>query len=126
MDKVVVQRISKSYDNELNIGIRYYSIISELNNLNLTERETQLLAFTAQRGTISSLSAKSEFCRIFGSSLATINNMISKLTKVGLLVKINRKTKVNPKITPDFSKGLVLQIIMFKKQDNESGVSKTS
>jgi DNA-binding MarR family transcriptional regulator len=115
---MVVQRISKQYTDEVSVGIKYYSLISELNNLNLTDRELQLLAFTAHRGTISSLSAKQEFARRFHSSIPTINNMISKLSRMGLFIKVKGKTKVNPKIALDFSTGIVLQIIMTKKEEN--------
>lgn len=123
MTQMVVQRISKQYADEVAIGMKYYSLISELNNLKLTERELQLMAFTANRGTISSLSAKQEFSRRFNSSIPTINNMISKLSRMGLLVKINRKTRVNPKISIDFSSGVVMQIILLKKPENGSQTS---
>lgn len=119
MSEMIVQRINKTYIDEISIGMKYYSIISELNNLNLTERELQLLAFTAHRGTISSLSAKEEFSRRFSSSIPTINNIISKLSRMGLLVKVNGKSKVNEKIALDFSKGIVLQLVINKKQTDE-------
>jgi hypothetical protein len=119
MADIVVQKISKQYADEVTIGMKYYSLISELNNLNLTHRELQLLAFTADRGTISSLSAKQEFSRKFQSSIPTINNIISKLSRMGLLVKVKGKSRVNPKIAPDFSNGIALQIIISKKEEKE-------
>ena len=119
MSEMVIQRISKQYTDDISIGIKYYSLISELNNLELTERELQLLAFTANRGTISSLSAKQEFSRRFSSSIATINNIISKLTRMGLLVKVAGKSRVNPKISPDFTNGIVMQIVITRKQPDE-------
>lgn len=119
MADIVVQKISKKYSDEVSIGIKYYSLISELNNLNLTHRELQLLSFTAYRGTISSLSAKEEFSRRFRSSIPTINNMISKLSRMGLLIKVSGKSKVNPKISPDLSNGIVIQIVITKEGSDE-------
>ena len=119
MSEVVVQKISKSFDDSVSIAVKYYSIISDLNNLNLTDREIQLLAFTANRGTISSVSAKQEFCKRFNSSVPTINNIISKLSGMKLLIKVNGKTKVNPKIAIDFTKNLVLQIALVKTVSDE-------
>lgn len=123
MSEMIVQRINKTYTDEIALGIKYYSIISELNNLKLTTRELELLAFTAQRGTISSLSAKEEFNRRFHSSTATVNNMISKLSRMGLLVKVNNKSKVNPKIALDFSKGAIIQLVMFNKGGQDAQAS---
>jgi len=119
MSEMTVQRISKKYTDEVNIGIKYYSLISELNDLSLTKRELQLLAFTAERGTISSLSAKQEFSRRFNSSIPTINNIISKLSRMGLLIKTAGKSKVNPKIAPNYSNGIVMQIIIAKDNKDE-------
>lgn len=121
MSEFVVQKIIKTYKDEVEVGIKYYSLISELNNLNLTERELQLLSFTANRGTISSLSSKEEFSRRFSSSIATINNMISKLSRMKLLVKVNGKTRVNPKISIDFSKNVVMNIFISLKEGENDG-----
>lgn len=117
MSEIVLQKIAKSYKDEVDVAIKYYSIISDLNNLDLTEREIQLLAFTAYRGTISSASAKQEFCKRFGSSVATINNMISRLSGMGLMVKVNNKTKVKDSIRIDFTKHIVLQLFIGVKEN---------
>lgn len=117
MSEIVLQKIAKSYKDEVDVAIKYYSIISDLNNLELTEREIQLLAFTAIRGTISSTSAKQEFCKRFGSSVATINNMISRLSSMGLMVKVNNKTRVKESIRIDFTKNIVIQLFMGVKEN---------
>jgi hypothetical protein len=81
-----------------------------VNNLNLTEREIQLVAFTAIKGNISYANNRQEFCAKYNSSEATIYNIISKLKKIGVLVKDGNKVKVNPVISLDFESNLVLEI----------------
>lgn len=105
--QVVVQKIKKVYERPIDIALKYYSILSLLNNLELTDREIQLLAHTATKGTISTIASKNEFIKLFpGSTIATINNLISVLSrrKEKLLVKDDRMWRVNPAINLNFSK----------------------
>lgn len=104
-EKVVVQKIKKNYTRAIDIAVKYYSILSLLNNLNLTEREIQLMAHTATRGTISTIASKNEFIKLFpGSSVATINNLISALKKKHFLVKDEKMIRVNPGIAIPFGR----------------------
>ena len=50
--KIVVQRLKKIIDSEMELATKYYSILSAINNLHLTEREIQLISFTAIQGNI--------------------------------------------------------------------------
>jgi hypothetical protein len=84
--------------------------MSIVNDLNLTEREVQLVAFTAIKGNISYANNRQEFCSKYNSSEATIYNIISKLKKIGVLVKDGNKVKVNPVISLDFDNNLSLEI----------------
>jgi hypothetical protein len=81
-----------------------------VNGLGLTEREVQLIAFTAIKGNISYANVRQEFCEKYKSSPPTINNIISKLKRIGVFVKDGTKVKVNPVIILDFEKDIVLQI----------------
>jgi uncharacterized protein YjgD (DUF1641 family) len=92
------------------IAEKYYSILSAINSLHLTEREVQLIAFTAVRGNISYANIREEFCKKHGTSSATINNIISKLKKVGIFIKDGGKVKVNPVINLSFQKDITLEI----------------
>lgn len=91
-------------------AIKYYSILSLLNNLSLTRKQVELLAFTSVRGTITSPSARQEFVQTFQSSLASLENTKNKLKRGGWLVEIDKKYRVNPRVNLDFSKDIVLQI----------------
>lgn len=113
MDKTILQRLRKTDDNPLVRAERYYSLLSTLNDLNLTKRELQLIAFTAVKGNISYNEFRKEFCETFKSSSPTINNMISKLKKASILIKDNNKIKVNPRIQLDFTKPIQLEIKLF-------------
>lgn len=113
MDKTILQRLKKTDNSPLIRAERYYSILSSINNLQLTKRELQLIAFTAIKGNISYNEFRKEFCEMYKSSPPTINNMISKLKKNNIFVKDNSKIKVNPKIQLDFTRPIQLEIKLF-------------
>lgn len=110
MKPTIVQHLKKEIKEPLELAILYYRMISELNGLSLTEREIQLIAFTAIKGSVSYTNVKKEFCERYKSSPFTVNNMISKLKRKGIMVMDGRKVKVNSKIVLDFEKNITLQI----------------
>jgi biotin operon repressor len=110
--KTIVQKLKKAEKDVFSVAERYYTILSAINDIGLTEREIQLVAFTAIRGNISYSNIRQEFCEKYKSSSPTINNMISKLKKLGVLVKDGSKVKVNPMIVLAFEDNIVLQITL--------------
>lgn len=92
------------------VAQRYFAILSAISNVSLTEREIQLLAFTATKGNISYPINREEFCTLYNSSSPTINNLVSKLKRMGLLIKDGDKVKVHPQHILQFEKGITLQI----------------
>ena len=106
--KTIVQKIKKIESSTFDKAFKYYSLLFTINDLHLTQREIQLVAFTATKGNISY--HREEFCKTFNSSSPTINNMISKLKKSGILIKDAGKIKVNPQIVFNFEQPIVLQI----------------
>ena len=106
---MLLQTLSNKGD-DYALANKYYGILSILNSLSLTEREIQLISFTAIKGNISYNTHKEEFCKRYNSTSPTINNIISKLRKQKIFVKENGKIKINPIITLDFSKDFTLQI----------------
>lgn len=109
---MIVQRLKKGEKDSFSIAKKYYSLLFDVNNVNVTEREIQLVSFMAINGSISYKHVKEEFCKEFNTSNATINNMVSKLKNVGILIKDGSKVKVAPAICLDFNKDIVLQIIL--------------
>lgn len=107
---IIVQKLKKAEDDAFGVAQRYYAILSAVNNLKLTEREIQLVGFTAVKGNISYKNIRTEFCEKYDSSGPTINNIISKLKKVGVLVKDGSKIKVNPVISLNFENDIKLEI----------------
>jgi hypothetical protein len=108
--KVIVQRLKRVTDSNYSMAEKYYSLLSTVNDLRLTQREIQLVAFTAIHGNISYSSIREEFCAKHNSTSPTINNMISKLKKIGVFVKDGTKTKVNPVILLNFNNDIKLEI----------------
>lgn len=111
-NKITAQRLNQTLPDSLAIAEKYYGLLSTLNKLSLTAREIDLIAFTAVKGNISYANIRQEFCEKYGSSSATINNMISKLKKLSVLVKDGTKIKVNPLIVLNFDNDIVLQITL--------------
>jgi len=115
---IIRQKLKKVNGDGLQLAERYYQLISTINSLKLTDREIQLVAFTAVKGNISYANVRQEFCEKYKTSNATINNIISKLKKVGVLVKEGSKIKVNPVIVLDFEKDVILEINLIHGQTN--------
>jgi hypothetical protein len=107
---VILQKLRKIEESVFSKAEKYYSILSAVNNLKLTNREIQLIAFTAIKGNISYANNRKEFCELHDTTGPTINNIISKLKKINVLVKDGTKVKVNPVIVLDFAKDIALEI----------------
>jgi len=116
--KIIVQRLKKIVYTDIQLAEKYYSILSAINNLNLTEREIQLISFTAIKGNITYANVREEFCKTYNSTSPSINNIISKLKRIGIFIKENGKVKVNPIITIDFTKDLTLEIKLVHGEAN--------
>ena len=108
--EAVIQRLKKESIDKYALAEMYYSVISVLNDLDMTEREVQLVAYTAIHGNISYAVNREEFCKMHSTTSPTVNNMISRLKKIHVLIKDSGKVKVNPSIILDFNKDIVLQI----------------
>lgn len=112
----IVQKIKKQEESALDIALKYYSIICLVNNIKVAKKQLQLLAFTAVRGTISSLSAKKDFSDRFDSSVNSVNNMIGELKEMGLLEKFKGKYRVAHGINLDFvNRDISLELSLVKK-----------
>lgn len=121
---IVIQELKKSLEDEYVVAQKYYSILSAINNLNLTKREIELIAFTAVKGTISYANSRTQFCEKYNTTTATINNIVSKLKKIGIFVKHLGKIKVNPIIVIDFKKNLNLVIRLVHNEETKKTILK--
>ena len=116
--KIIVQRLKKDISSDMELAQKYYSVLSAIKNLGLTEREIQLISFTAIKGNITYANVREEFCKTYNSTSPSINNIISKLKKVGIFIKENGKVKVNPIIVVDFRNDLTLEIKLVHGEAN--------
>ena len=119
--RVILQKLKKEEKDSHVMAERYYTLLSAVNNLKLTQREIQLIAFTAIRGNISYANIRKDFCDMYGTTNPSINNIISRLKKMGVLVKDGSKVKVNPRILLNFENDITLEIkLIHRQQANES------
>jgi hypothetical protein len=105
---IIVQKLKRGFSSRLYIASRYYEIVSALNELQLTEREVQLVTSMAVYGAEDF--DKKDFCKEYDTTQATVNNIMAKLRKKNILVKRGKSTVVNPLICLDFSKDIQLEI----------------
>ena len=109
---MIVQKLKKGSGDKYQLAERYYEILSSLNSLKLTQREIQLVAFTAIHGNISYPNLKEEFCTKHKTSIQTIYNMVAKMMKLKVMVKSNGNIKVNPIIVLKFDDDIKLEILL--------------
>ena len=109
-NKIILQKLSFKDEDNYVLAEKYYNVLSALNNLRLTQREVQLMAFTAVRGNMSYANVKEEFCKKYESSSPTISNIVSKLKKMGIFIKEGGKIKVVPMIQLNFALNIKLEI----------------
>ena len=118
----VVQQLQSTQVDEYAVAEKYYGILSAINNLGLTKREIELIAFTAVKGSISYANHRAELCEKYNTTTATINNIVSKLKKVSVFIKEDGKIQVNPIIVVDFKKNLNLLIKIIHEEEEEVNV----
>jgi len=112
---LTTQRLKRIVDSDYDIAELYYSTLSSINNLRLTDREISLLAFMATSPSFD----KKVFSAKHSTTPATINNMISKLKKMYLLTRIDNKVTLNPRIKLNFGNDIKLEISLVHRQTNE-------
>lgn len=108
-----VQKLKRDFKDMRSIAYTYFSMLSIFNNFKLTEREIDLLSHIAINGHIGSVTSKREFINQYKTTLPTINNIISKLYSKHLLVKIDKKIRINPAIKIDFQESREKFIFIF-------------
>lgn len=108
--RITYQKLGASFKDRYALAQRYYELLFCLNSFNVTEREIELIAFTAIKGNISFANVKEEFCKKHKTTLATVNNMISRLKKIGIFIKEEDKMKVLPRIVLNFENDITLEM----------------
>ena len=106
MEKIVVQKIVKMVPN---VAERYFRILSAVNNLQLTDREINVLAYIANEG-LNDKGKRDKFCKMHETTLATIYNVVSRLKKLGMVTKSRGSTKLVAVFEFDYTKDVQLQI----------------
>lgn len=117
---MIVQKINIDVKDAYEMSFKYFSILSILNGMNLVKRDVQLLSYAiSQDKPISAV--KKEFVKKFGTSMATVNNIISKLYKLNILKKHKRVVKINPILLLDFNSDLMMGISLKHTYHGDKG-----
>ncbi len=104
---ITTLRIRKIYKDKLALAIKWYSILSILNDFHWSPLEIELISYTAVEGNISSGGRKEKFCSLFSSTKNSLSNSICKMQKKGFLVKKDGKTVVHPQLKVECSHLLI-------------------
>ena len=91
----------KNKKDRSDIAFTYFQLLSAFNNIKLSTTEIKLLAHVAVNRGIVSGSCKMSYVAKYGSSVANVDNLVSKLKKKKLLTK-GDTVILNPKINLDF------------------------
>jgi len=91
-------------------AIKYYSILSTLNDFKWSPLEIKIIAFTCIEGNISTGGRKEKFCSLFKSSKSSVFNSISDLAEKFFLVKKERKVLLHPQLILDFSQPISITL----------------
>ena len=107
---ITALKIKKTYPSNIELAVKYYSVLNELNSLGWAPLEIKLFAYIACKGSISSGGAKNSFKELFNCHSGTITNLISKLTKEKFLIKEKGKVKLHPQLIQDFTNEFLIQL----------------
>ena len=107
--KGVTDNYRNNYDNifrknkkdKSDIAITYFQLLAAFNNIRLSDAEVKLLSHVAVNKGVVSGSCKMSYVSKYGSSIANVDNLVSKLKKKKLLIK-GDTVILNPKINLDF------------------------
>jgi len=99
----VVRPFKRRFEDKREMARRYFSMLSAFNGIEITKGELNLLAHIAIRKGIASENSKKEYLDMYKTTMATVDNTVSRLRKKKMLVKIDNKTRINPVIDIDFN-----------------------
>lgn len=102
--ELVIQKINKEYTSSMEFAKAYYTFITQINKIDITSKEMDLLCYCAINGTISTPPVRDAFIKEYNTPKGSVYNMVAKLQKLRLMVKINGKIRVNPALQIDFNK----------------------
>lgn len=99
-----INKLHKKISDKFEIARKYYNIVFDMNDIHITAKELDLVAFSATNGTMSTPPIREEYIKRFKVSKASMYNMIARLQKIKILMKDKEgKIRVNSQIHPDFN-----------------------
>lgn len=115
-----VQKVAKYLEIMIGLNRQHLKMVVKGKEklVNVTEQEIKVLAYAAVMGDISTVKSRTGCQKYLSTSRHSLNNAISKLTRLGLLTKTDR-TRVHPDLQLDFTKNINL-IINLNEQAGDS------
>lgn len=118
--QVTVQKINKQYNSTFDFARAYYTFILNINNISLGPKEIDFLSYCAIHGSVSIFSVREGYMKEFNVPKASLYNMISKLQKKKLMIKVDSKIRINPAIQLDFTKPICKVELLLLNKDYAS------
>lgn len=109
-------KIRKTFKDEMDFTVKFYTLLNVLNNLKLTPLEIKVIAYVAVKGSISRGNPMEKFVSLLGSTYKSVSKTVNKLTRQGILIQKNRKTAINPSLVFNINGGVALQLNMGYEQ----------
>lgn len=102
-NKIYIKKFNIKYNTELDIAVKYFTVVSTLYSLPITQKEILFLSYLTVKGGVFNTVIRNSFIQEHGISSAAIYNIISKLKKYKVLMKTDKQISVHPNLKPDFS-----------------------
>jgi hypothetical protein len=96
----------KSYKDKMEVAKIFLFLVCSFNNIKLGPMELEFLGFMMLRDGVVTV-GKKLYCEQYGRTMSRVDNIISLLKKKKILVKIDNKVRIHPKI-----------VVGFKEHDN--------
>lgn len=110
--EITTLRVKKEYNEDVDLAVKFYNIISVLNDFKWSLMECRIMAYTAMKGDISSGGRVKSFCNVFKTTAGSLSNSVSVLFKQRFLIKLDGKTKVNDGLYFNVNTDIIFQLKM--------------
>lgn len=113
---IAVIKIKKKLKNEFDLAVKYFGVISILNDFNWTKMEIHILAFTLITGNINIGEPRKTFLNWYGSSKRSyLSTLLFSMQKKGLIIRKDKNLILNPSLLIELEKNLILQLNMYSE-----------
>ncbi len=88
---------------------RYYIVLTAFNDIHLSSQQLELLVFIVEKKLLTT-ETRREFAALHNTTTGTVDNLVSRLKKLGMLEDTSEGLAINPYAMPPIDRTIQLQI----------------